>query len=372
MAAILLSMSLVPRTIADVFNVPKSPEVGADGTVTFRVLAPKAKEVLLAGLPGKKVPLSKEKDGLWTVTAGPLEPGLYSYTFEIDGAAVADQFNRKVKAWRRMASLVEVPGNPPTIEQLRDVPHGEVHLHTYWSEALQEHRSYRVYTPPGYADNAESRAYPVLYLLHGSGDDESGWTAIGQANVIADNLIAEDKAKPMIIVMPHGHAAPPGVDMEAIEDRGEWYKLNNEAVFAELKERIQPQVEQRYRVAAAPDSRAVAGLSMGGGQAVALGLSDPERYHWVAGFSSAVPETEKAAAEMFPGIVEKGKEYGEAYRLIWIACGEDDFLLERNETFHGFLTSHGVEHQYLLTEGAHSWDVWRGYLAELLPLLFQS
>lgn len=236
-----------------------SPDVHPDRTVTFRLKAPNASEVTLTGdwLPSSEK-LTKDEKGIWSVTLGPLEPGLAIYNFTMDGLAIADPVNPHIKLRARgSGSLVDVPGTGNELWVPRDVPHGTVDITWHKSKVLNgETREFRVYTPPGYDQNPGAR-YPVLYLLHGNNDTQAGWVDVGRANIIMDNLIAEKKAVPMIVVMPFGHAT------------------NNTGRFdfeRYLLEDVIPTVEKSYRVIADRDHRAIVGYSMGGGQALNIGL----------------------------------------------------------------------------------------------------
>ncbi len=338
-----------------------SPEVHPDRRVTFRLYAPKAQCVLVAGAFGEQT-MSKDDAGLWSATVGPLEPELYEYSFVVDDLRMIDPCNPELKPQRQpTSSIVEVLGEPPLVHSFApDVPHGTVRHHWYQSQALGRRRSLRVYTPPGYDQRSRTR-YPVFYLLHGHGDNDGTWSTLGRAHVIADNLIAERKVRPLVIVMPDGHAAlepAPGVRPERSEVIG--------ALQRELFEDIMPLVEAGYRVEEGPEHRAIVGLSMGGGQSLAIGLNNLDRFAWVGGMSSAVfnPEETLASALAHP------RATNNRLRLLWVGCGKDDFLLEQNQQFDALLTQRGLKHTYRLTEGNHSWPVWRRYLAELLPLLF--
>lgn len=342
---------------------PKSPEVHPDGRVTFRLKAPRAESVeLRSRLVDGKAPLQKGADGLWTLTIGPAAPGIYPYRFEVDGMHTLDPHNRWVKGWRVSENLVEIPADPPAPWQVADVPHGVVHRHAYRSGPLKTDRELLVYTPPGYEEDP-ARHYPVLYLLHGSGDDATAWTAVGRAHHIADHLIAAGKVEPLVIVMPYGHGHRPGVEMDAITDRAAWSRENNTAVFADFFQSVVPLAENAYRLKPGAAHTAIAGLSMGGGQAMELGLNHPEKFGWVAGFSSGVPGNAESAAEQFGGL-----DPGATWKKVWIACGRDDFLLERNDFFHSWLKEKGIEHDYQLTEGGHQWYVWRDYLEQWLSM----
>jgi enterochelin esterase family protein len=266
----------------DFFN-PHSPEVHADGTITFRVKAPEAKTVSVVAIETlPPAPMTRDEAGIWSVTVGPLAPAIYSYAFQIDGAVVTDPRNPNVKVWIQSNSMVEIPGSAAT---LGDVPHGVVHMHTYKSGVTGTERGLVVYTPPGY-DAARSETYPVLYLLHGFGDNQRAWMDVGKANVIADNLIAAGRAVPLVIVMPYGHGVPPEDAGAGTPGRGE----NNARFLKDLETEVMPLVEKSYHVATTPERRAVAGLSMGGGQTLTLGLKRQDLFRWAAAFSSAVPE----------------------------------------------------------------------------------
>jgi enterochelin esterase family protein len=306
----------------------------------------------------KPATMTKDEKGVWTAIVGPLEPDIYSYTYEIDGATVTDPRNPDVKVWLQLNSMVEVPGTPPQPWEVQDVPHGALTMVTYRSKALQQTRDLWVYTPPGYASSRS--ALPVVYLLHGYGDNSGAWSSVGRAHVIADNLLAAGRMKPAVIVMPWGHARSP---RRASREEA---RTNNEDVRRDLLQDVMPLIESGYRVAKDPEKRAIVGLSMGGGQALATGLGALDTFRWVGGFSSAPPEGD--LARQFPDL---GRRADAKLRLLWIGCGRGDFLLQRNEAFTTWLKARGVTHAYSVTDGAHDWTVWRRYLAEFLPLLFR-
>jgi enterochelin esterase-like enzyme len=342
-----------------------SPEVHPDGRVTFRIRAPKASEVTLAGdwMPANgREAMKKDAEGVWSVMLGPLPPSIYLYTFSVDGLTVADPVNPRVKLRSRTsASLVEVPSDPPALWQVRDVPHGKVEIHWQRSAVLNgETRWIWVYTPPGYAKETKRR-YPVLYLLHGSNDVAPGWTLAGNANLILDNLLAEKKATPMIVVMPYGHAVPFGSPREL--------QAKNTALFEQyLLQDVAPLVESEYRLAAGRDNRAIAGLSMGGGQALTIGFGHLDRFSAVGAFSAAVPADFETR---FAGALSDAKGTNAKLKLLWIACGRDDFIWERSKALDELLSKRGIEHTFRATEGAHTYTVWRQYLGEFAPLLFR-
>lgn len=338
-----------------------TPEVSADRRVTFRFYAPNAKAVRVTSMEGHQpVAMAKDDQGVWSVTVGPLEPNIYSYAYEVDGAPVIDPRNPDVKVWLQLNSMVEVPGTPPELHEVQDVPHGAVTEHTYRSNSMDQTRQLFVYTPPGYT--ASGAPLPVVYLLHGFGDNASAWTAVGRAHVIADNLIAQKRLAPVIIVMPYGHYISPRLQASPL-DRAK----NDDMVQRDLIDDVLPLVESSYRAARTADRRAIVGLSMGGGQSLNTGLSRLDLFNWVGGFSSAAPEGDLAGR--FPNLKANA---GEQLKLLWIGCGTSDRLLRRNTVFADWLTSQGIEHTYRQTPGSHDWTVWRRYLAEFLPLLFKS
>jgi len=341
-----------------------SPEVHRDRKVTFRIRAPKAAEVTFFGdwMPtGKQEKMTKAADGVWSVALGPLPPSIYLYTFTVDGLTIADPVNPRIKLRSRTsASMVEVSGDSPELWQARNVPHGAVSLHWQQSKVLGDTRWIWVYTPPGYETETAKR-YPVLYLLHGSNDIAGGWTLAGQANFILDNLIAENKATPMVVVMPYGHAVPFG------SPRTEQAK--NTAMFEEyLLKDVTPYVESKFRVVKDREKRAIAGLSMGGGQSISVGFGHPELYSAVGAFSAAVPgDFEKR----FASLLAAPKETNKKLKLIWFACGKDDSLFKRSAELSEVLKKSDIRHTWRPSEGAHTYTVWRQYLGEFVPLLFR-
>lgn len=336
-----------------------SPEILPDGGVTFRLQAPKASEVKVGGQFGPETALTKQTNGLWTVTIPNVPPGVHEYHFSVDGQNIIDPQNSAVKPQRWPGvSILHIPSNPPAPWDLQDIPHGTIHEHTYKSKALDKWRRIFVYTPPG----AESLGrLPVLYLAHGYSDNEGTWTVHGKAHWIMDSLIASKKAVPMIIVMPDAHAIPPGAT--GFEDYG---PANSAAFARELVEDVIPLVEHTYKVAAKPKSRAFAGLSMGGHHALTIALNYHSTFGWVGAFSSAPPPN-KSVAEGLDHAAAVNKDL----KLLWIACGQKDFLFKRNGEFTGLLKDKGIHFDYVVTEGDHSWPVWRNYLTEFAPKLFR-
>ena len=339
-----------------------SPEVHPDRRVTFRARAPKAAEVSLFGdwmIPETKQTMTRNEHGVWSATVGPLEPGLAIYTFTIDGVTTPDPVNSRIKLRARTsASLVDVPSNPPELWEARDVPHGKVEVNWAKSRVTGDTRAYYVYTPPGYKPSGWKR-YPVLYLLHGNNDTAAGWTDVGKANFILDNLIAEKRAAQMIVVMPWGHAVSYG-----------GVQSNNTATFERyMIEEVMPQVEQKYRVARGRENRAIVGLSMGGGHALHIGLSHLEVFNAVAAFSSAVPRDFESR---FKALLDDPNGTNKKLKLLWIGCGRQDSAFERNQKLSELLTAHKIRNTFYPTEGLHNFAIWRRYLVEVAPLLFRS
>jgi enterochelin esterase family protein len=312
--------------------------------------------------------MQKDEDGVWSVTTEPLEPDLYGYSFVADGVGLIDPSNPGMKPnLLNTTSVVHVPGPPSLAWEINDVPRGEVHHHFYRSGVVGDNRDYYVYTPPGYAASAK-KLYPVLYLLHGFSDDASGWTAVGQANVILDNLIAQGKSKPMLIVMPLGYGAPEIVTRSGPSLRDPNLRLRNYNKFREsLFTEVIPQVEKAYKVAKDRNSRAVVGLSMGGAESLYIGLNALDRFGWVGSFSAGGAPDDFDAT--YPAL---NANTASQLHLLWIACGTDDRLITSNRQFREWLTSKGIKHTDVETPGAHTWMVWRRNLDALAPLLFQE
>jgi enterochelin esterase family protein len=311
---------------------------------------------------GSAEKMTKDASGVWSVTLGPLPPSIYLYSFTVDGMTIADPVNPRMKLRARTsASMVEVPAETPALWQERDVPHGSVQINWQKSKAIHgETRWFWVYTPPGYEKDT-TRRYPVLYLFHGSNDTAAGWTLAGNANFILDNLQAENRAVPMIVVMPFGHAVP------FTAPRSEQGK-NTELFEQHLLQDVIPTVESKYRVAAGRQNRAIAGLSMGGGQSLTIGFNHLDLFSAVAAFSAAVPgdfETRYAQA------LGDAKGLNAKLKLLWIGCGKDDSLFARSQKLSEFLKAHDIKHTFRSSEGAHTYTVWRLYLGELAPLLFR-
>jgi enterochelin esterase-like enzyme len=342
-----------------------SPEVLADGRVVFRYRSATAKSVKASGQFGPEVELAAGADGRWSgTTAAAVAPGIYEYHLTVDGVGLPDPLNRAIKPQRWPgSSILHIPATPPAPWDQRRIAHGAVHRHTYWSEALGTWRSVVVVTPPGIQAGATTGTrLPVLYLSHGFSDTEETWTVHGRAHAILDALIDEKKAVPMLIVMPDGHALPPPSGWS------DGYAAGNTDAFAEeLRRDVIPLVEKNYPVRAEPAARAFAGLSMGGRHALTLALRHADVFSQVGAFSAATPDQATLEAAL-----PAAEAINARLKLLWIACGRADFLFEKNEELHAALEKAGLRHEYLATEGDHSWPVWRRYLVDFLPRLFRD
>ncbi|HXJ92089.1 MAG TPA: alpha/beta hydrolase-fold protein [Terriglobia bacterium] len=345
-----------------------SPEVHADRTVTFRFRDPNAKEVMLALEGTKPQPMQKDDQGVWSITTAPLDPDYYGYSFVADGVNLVDPSNSLMKTNLLFQSnMVHVPGAPPEVWDTTDVPHGLVHHHFYHSAVVGDDRDYFVYTPPGYDPTSDKR-YPVLYLLHGYSDGADGWTAVGRANFILDNLIAQGKAKPMIVVMPLGYGAPEILHRGSGSFRDAGLVRRNMDKFGEaLLTEVTPQVEQAYHVISDRNARAIVGLSMGGAESLYVGLNHLDHFAWVGSFSAG-----GLAEDYNVEFASLDSKANDQLHVLWIACGTEDHLIEPNRKFREWLTSKGVKHIDIETPGMHTWMVWRRNLANFAPLLFQS
>jgi enterochelin esterase family protein len=369
LGAMLLGGSLAATAPAQTPPPPLvSPEVHSDHRVTFRFRGPNVKEVLVSldGTP-KPLPMQKDDQGVWSVTTDPLAPDYYNYAFSIDGVNSFDPSNyATVPNFLYRESSVHVPGPPTLSWETRDVPHGEIRHHFYESGVVGDNRDFFVYTPPGY-DSRGKQAYPVLYLLHGYSDDGRAWTAVGRANVILDNLIAQGKARPMIVVMPLGYGAPEVLAPNSGVFRDRAITQRNFDKFREaLLTEVMPRVEAAYLVAKDRNSRAIAGLSMGGAESLLTGLNTLDKFAWIGAFSSGGISEE--FDKEFPALDSKSAQQ---LRLLWIACGTDDHLIEINRKLRAWLASKGIPHADIETPGLHTWLVWRRNLTEFSSLLFR-
>jgi enterochelin esterase-like enzyme len=344
-----------------------SPEVHADRRITFQFTAPKAAQVnlLFGEWNVKPQPMARNEKGVWSITIGPVEPEIYSYMFQVDGVQTIDLANPRVKAGTLVyGNVVEVPGTPPRYDEVQNVAHGAVEIRQYLSTPLKRARSVYIYLPPEY-DSAQSRRFPVLYLRHGGGDDEGSWLRDGRAAVIADNLLAQHKAAPMVIVMTNGMTD------------GSWAGGSTpqalEMLEKELMGDVIPLVEKRYRVLAGRENRAITGLSMGGGQAFVFGLKNLDQFAWVGEFSAGLLSgTELNLDALAPGVLEDGAIVNRRLKLFWIGCGTEDTRCTGHLDLGEERTRRGIHTVFRTTPGGHEWKVWRHQLAEFLQALFQA
>jgi enterochelin esterase family protein len=353
-----------------------SPQVHADKTITFRYLAPQANEVKLSG-QFQKGPVAMEKDslGIWSVTVGPITPDIYPYSFNVDGVTVMDPANVAYFPNERFkASLVDIPGDTPLVHAMRDVPHGTV-TYEYYPSVEGITGSLVVYTPPGYDKNA-SEKYPVFYLISGTTDTEETFYKVGRTNFILDNLIAEGKAKPMIVVMPYGNPmariaeqtgnAKPvdiiGRDSEDARNRAKLFETD-------LVSNVIPYIEKTYRVRSDRNSRAIGGFSRGGGQTLRVAFGNMDKFAWICCYSAylSTPEMESSYKQIGGNPDNTNKQL----KMLWVSVGKDDFLYNQTAEFLEYLEAKNVKYKSLITEGGHTWMNVKNYVAETVPLLFQ-
>jgi enterochelin esterase-like enzyme len=347
-----------------------SPEVRPDRHVVFRILAPSAQNVRLnAGdIPGdaRQRALVKGENGVWELTLGPIDPGSYRYTINVDGVSVVDPRSRAISESNgNVWSVVHIAGAQFMDEN--DVPHGAVAAVHYRSSALDTNRRMHIYTPPGYETSSDK--YPVFYLLHGAGDVDDSWTSVGRANFILDNLIAAGKAVPMIVVMPAGHTGPFGAGAPAAA--GARPNLGANAFEEDFVKDIRPYVEKHYRVLADRQHRAIAGLSMGGMQTLSISLDNLKDYSYVGVFSSGLLFRNTDQWEKDLGSKLDDPSAKDGLKLFWFKTGSQDFLLNQTRSSVELLKKHGFSVTFAESTGGHTWINWRDYLNEFAPQLFR-
>ena len=398
-------MQALPRVV--------SPEVKPDNTVTFRLRAPNATEVVVNGdwPEGRNIKMEKDESGIWSVTVGPLTPELWGYTFAVNGVSMLDPGNANTRRdGTRYANIFFIDGPFSQNYQIRDIPHGNVNMVWYDSPTLKLKRRMYVYTPAGYEDGKQ--AYPVLYLLHGAGGDEDAWFNMGRASLIMDGLIADKQAKPMIVVMTNGNgyqqmapgfgptprvegampmpaprgagpaapgapgapgaaapgargAAPgaPGAPAAAPGARAGGGGMMGGLFPESIVKDVIPYIEKHYRVIPKKDGRAIAGLSMGGGHTLAATNAHPETFNYIGVFSMG---TRDDITDKLEAIKKAGLKY------YYVGCGKaDQICVEGSKNLDTLLTKVGINHTFTFNEGGHTWANWRIYLSELAPRLFQ-
>jgi enterochelin esterase family protein len=306
--------------------------------------------------------MTRGPDGTWSVTVGPVQPGFHYYWLVVDGVSVNDPASETFFGWGRHSSGIEVPDPTLDFYEPMDVPHGDIHIHWYRSSVTGEMRRAFAYTPPGYGSTPGSR-YPVLYLQHGSGESERGWTSQGRANFILDNLIAAGKARPMIVVMDNGYATRAGATPQP-NTRG------NEAFGDVVVKDLIPEIDRSYRTRPDRLNRAIAGLSMGGGQALAIGLEHLDLFASIGNFSGAGRNFDPKTA--YNGAFSDPASLNRKLKLFWFGCGTEDFLYEGAKRMHATLDQLGVRHSWYESPGLHEWQVWRRHLHEFAQLLFRQ
>lgn len=350
-----------------------SPQINDDGSVTFRLNAPETRKAIVAGdfttKDGKDIgfgEMTRNEQGVWEFTTPPLRSELYSYTFVVDGVRMCDPSNVYIN--RDVASVMNiliVDGDRGDLYKVNDVPHGSVKRCWYDSPTLGKQRRMTVYTPAGYEQGKEK--YPVLYLLHGAGGDEEAWMTLGRTSQIMDNLIAEGRCRPMIVVMTNGNPwqqAAPGESAAGMVQPAMKFDPSQKS-FEEAFGDVISYVESNYRTIRKKEARAVAGLSMGGGHSFNISRMYPDKFDYVGLFSAAVGDVKDAeVAASLAAQRDKG------FKLYWIACGNTDFLYQANRDYMKYLDSIGFPYVYRESDGGHIWRNWRIYLSEFAPMLF--
>ena len=367
-----------------------SPEVNADKTVTFRLKAPDAEKVQVTGdfLPVRKIQtpygesdgpgvadLKKNSEGVWEFTTAPLSPELYSYTFLVDNLKMTDPSN--VYQIRDVASVTNVfliDGDYASSYKVADVPHGTVSKVWYHSPTLDTDRRMTVYTPAGYEKG--DRRYPVLYLLHGMGGDENAWTELGRASQILDNLIAQGKAEPMIVVMTNGNAAlqaAPGESNLGFAAPSMQLPKTMEGSFEQHFPEVVKFIDKNYRTIKTKKARAIAGLSLGGFHSMHISKQYPDMFDYVGLFSAAIMPGNDVKSPVYDDLESKLKtQFDKKPALYWIAIGDKDFLYDANKQYRKMLDEKGYKYTYYETPEGHIWKNWRIYLTEFAPQLFKK
>ncbi len=376
-----------------------SPSIASDNKVTFRLSAPQATSVTVRGDFGEPAQMTKNEQGVWSVTVGPLEPEVYAYTFNVDGVTVLDSSNFQLsRDTTSNQNLLIVPGEGSDLYITKDVPHGTVSEVWYDSPTLNMRRRMAVYTPPGYETGTEK--YPVLYVLHGGGGDEDQWLRMARIPQIFDNLIAEGKAKPMIVVMPNGNANQPAAtefapavrrSTAAAPARGGaagaarggggasgGYSEDSLSVIAdEYVKSVGAFIDKYYRVLPGSQNRAITGLSMGGGHAFYTGMKNLDYYGWVGEFSTSMFGGLQSTGMTYDldtaigGVLKDSDNINKKLNLLYISCGREDPRLAATKEMTEALRKRGVEVVYTDWPGAHVWKVWRCALADMAQKLFK-
>ncbi|QEC66346.1 esterase [Panacibacter ginsenosidivorans] len=342
----------------------KYPQILPDSRVVFRIKAPDAQKVQID--LGKKYDMMKDTGGYWIATTDSISEGFHYYSLLIDGVALADPSSETFYGMGRMASGIEIPFKGDDYYAEKDVPHGDIRIKHYYSSVTRSWRDMYIYTPPGYDANTADK-YPVLYILHGGGEDERGWATQGKTDLILDNLIAAHKAKPMIIVMPDANIGMGGFSSNAIENSLKMFE-------SEMKQVIIPFVEKNYRVISDPNSRALAGLSMGGLHTLYTGINNTDMFAHLGVFSSGwiKPMLDKTADAQYDFIKNNTAKINSDLKTFWIAMGgKEDIAYNNCQVMLAKLDELGIKHSYYEYPGGHTWPVWREDLYVFAPLLFK-
>ena len=360
---------LTPQVMARLFPAGVvSPEYNSDGSVTFRCQAPDAKSVLLdCQMLPQALPMTKDDKGVWTATVTPGKPDIYPYAFVVDGTKIADPNNMFIfpnEGFKN--SLADGRGPEPSVQDIQDVPHGKVSYRFYFSRTCGIERPMTVYTPAGY-DPAGSERLPVLYLIHGMTDTYETWFKVGHVNNILDNLIAQGKARRMIVVMPYANPYPEMM-LQGLADR--YDAMDTDRVAAEIINDVRPFIEANYKVKTSAADRAVAGFSLGGRQALATGLGHPKDFQWVCAMAPAIFGNEYET-NFSNGTYAPVNTLNKSFRLVWIGTGTSDFLIEASRGLDAYLTANGVKHTFYTPDGGHTWMNCRDYLTHIAQLLFK-
>jgi len=306
--------------------------------------------------------MTKADDGSWTLTTEALEPDIYGYSFIIDGTMFTDPSNCYYKLNLLFpASMVLVPGRTPQPWEQTNVAHGTVRHHFYESKIVGDKRDFHVYTPPNYDPK---KTYPLMVLLHGFSDYANGWSAVGKANLILDNLISEGKVKPMIVIMPLGYGVPIDMLHPGLRPDPPFWNQNGTKFGEALLQEVIPMAEKSYKIDKHREKRAIVGLSMGGGESLQVGLNNLDKFAYIGAFSAGGGQGK--FEEIYPKLSDKDNA---RIKLLWIACGKDDRLVEPNKKFVEWLNSKQIHNTWVETPGAHTWLVWRRYLGDFSQLL---
>jgi enterochelin esterase-like enzyme len=351
---LLTFISATATSVAQRAPLLNSPEVHSDNTVTFRYYSRNAQQVSLNGeFLAASQQMQKDTAGVWSVTVGPVKPDIYPYSFMVDSVQLADPNNTYIFANERFKrSIVDIPGNTPLVHSLQNVPHGKINYQYYKSSSLDTIRRVLVYTPPGF-NPANKTKYPVLYLIHGGSDTEETWTKVGRANFIADNLIAQGKAKPMIIVMPYGNVRPkpmPDFTKDVIND-------------------IIPFIEANYPVYTDSKNRAIAGFSVGGGQTLNIGFTNTDKFAYIFSYApyTATEEFKKNFTNWSPDATKMNNQL----KLFTISVGTEDFLYEPVKENIAMFQAKGIKPKTYIVPGGHTWMNCKLYLATSLQEVFK-